>query len=201
VGVDERERILKGPALDEPLSSIARSLSRSPSTVTQEVKAWRVHACDSWFKSLSKQFGRSEWRRRSVLIVGLPGGERREKWTFQTTVIGGLSQGANRHSWTRPPRRRLGDGLTGGHAFWRHDSAYLAWLQSHPAGFVVNCEHQPRARYLKLHRTTCGYLNLTGVKSWTDPYMKVCADDGELLGQWSLAEAGSRPDRYPACRP
>jgi IS30 family transposase len=50
--VDERERILRGLAQAESLSSIARSLSRSPSTVTREVKAnggrerysvWRSH--------------------------------------------------------------------------------------------------------------------------------------------------------------
>ena len=45
--VDERERILRGLALDESLSSIARSLSRSPSTVTREVKANGGRGCYS----------------------------------------------------------------------------------------------------------------------------------------------------------
>jgi IS30 family transposase len=39
LSVDERERILTGLAQGESLSSIARSLNRSPSTVTREVKA------------------------------------------------------------------------------------------------------------------------------------------------------------------
>jgi IS30 family transposase len=39
LSVDERERILTGLALAQSLSSIARSLGRSPSTITREVKA------------------------------------------------------------------------------------------------------------------------------------------------------------------
>src|ERR1039458_5129354 len=39
LSVDERERILTGLAQAQSLSSIARSLGRSPSTITREVKA------------------------------------------------------------------------------------------------------------------------------------------------------------------
>jgi hypothetical protein len=39
LGVDERQRILAGLARGESLSSIARSVSRSPSTVSREVNA------------------------------------------------------------------------------------------------------------------------------------------------------------------
>jgi IS30 family transposase len=39
LSVDEREQILRGLTQDESLSSIARSLGRSPSTITREVKA------------------------------------------------------------------------------------------------------------------------------------------------------------------
>jgi hypothetical protein len=85
--------------------------------------------------------------------------------------------------------------------FWRDDAGYLDWLRSHTSGFVVNCDRQPKAQYLKLHRTNCRHLNRTGVRSWTEPYMKVCADSVQPLDDWALATAGARPDRCPACQP
>jgi Family of unknown function (DUF6308) len=44
--------------------------------------------------------------------------------------------------------------------FWRDDAGYLAWLRSHPEGYVVNCDRVPKPNYVKLHRTRCPYLNL-----------------------------------------
>ena len=85
--------------------------------------------------------------------------------------------------------------------FWRDDTRYLRWLRSHDAGYVVNCEHEPKEWYLKLHRTDCPHLNLRNVRSWTDPYMKVCASEVLLLDQWAIGAAGRTPDRCPVCKP
>jgi hypothetical protein len=35
------------------------------------------------------------------------------------------------------------------------DAGYLAWVGSHPHGFVVNTFRKPDPRYLMLHRATC----------------------------------------------
>jgi hypothetical protein len=85
--------------------------------------------------------------------------------------------------------------------FWRDDKGYLAWLHSHPEGCAVNCDHEPKARYLKLHRTSCPHLHLRNVNNWTDPYMKVCAQDVSLLDQWAQGAVGTVPDRCPVCKP
>jgi hypothetical protein len=38
------------------------------------------------------------------------------------------------------------------------DAGYLAWVESHQHGFVVNTTRKPDPRYLILHRATCGTI-------------------------------------------
>jgi hypothetical protein len=38
------------------------------------------------------------------------------------------------------------------------DVGYLAWLKSHPHGFIVNTTRKPDLRYLMLQRATCGTI-------------------------------------------
>jgi hypothetical protein len=37
--------------------------------------------------------------------------------------------------------------------FQDDDAGYLAWVQQHPDGFVLNTERRPSPNYLILHRT------------------------------------------------
>jgi len=85
--------------------------------------------------------------------------------------------------------------------FSRDDSGYLAWLGSHPQGYVVNCNNPPLASYVKLHRASCGHLHRAGVKHWTKDYMKLCAPTSGLLDKHVFSEVGVYPDRCPACHP
>ena len=39
--------------------------------------------------------------------------------------------------------------------FDEDDGEYLAWIASHPNGFVVNSRRKPTAGYLVLHRSIC----------------------------------------------
>jgi hypothetical protein len=79
--------------------------------------------------------------------------------------------------------------LNGGDAYRAFDSV------------VVNCDHEPKASYVKLHRTICPFMNLQNVRSWTYPYMKVCSAETRLLDQWVETVVGVAPDRCPTCRP
>jgi hypothetical protein len=135
-------------------------------------------------------------------------------WAYSGTYVplwqrrpGPSADGARRTLPGKPTARAPSPGpnpptaMVGVVSFWRDDAGYLTWLRSHPAGFVINCEHQPKARYLKLHRTICPHFNAPGVRSWTDPYMKACSDRDELLSRWCMATAGAYPDRCPRCSP
>jgi len=79
--------------------------------------------------------------------------------------------------------------------FWRDDAGYLAWLSSHPEGFVLNCDYRPKAGYLKLHRAGCGYLHRKGVQNWTEPYLKVCSASAAHLDDWAKRQTRATPDR------
>lgn len=85
--------------------------------------------------------------------------------------------------------------------FWSDDDGFRAWLLTHPAGYVVNCERQPKSSYLKLHRASCYWLNLKNVRSWTNPYLKVCATTVSTLDGWARSRTSVTPDRCPTCKP
>jgi hypothetical protein len=38
------------------------------------------------------------------------------------------------------------------------DVRYLAWVDGHQRGFVVNTTRKPNPRYLSLHRASCGTI-------------------------------------------
>jgi hypothetical protein len=87
--------------------------------------------------------------------------------------------------------------------FQDDDAGYVNWLRQHPSGLVVNCERQPRASYLKLHRATCAFISGTpsNGRSWTGPYIKVCALDALNLGAWTQRATGGTPQACAVCRP
>src|SRR5579875_4139212 len=53
-----------------------------------------------------------------------------------------------------PRRQRVGPQ---GDAVWFVDDedGYDRWRRQHQGGFVLNCEREPNARYLMLHRVSC----------------------------------------------
>src|ERR1017187_9916780 len=124
--------------------------------------------------------------------------ETRNRWAHNEPLNGGdayrafdsverlpLAVGAGEASpATEPPKPRPPALPPGVELFWRDDVAYLFWRDSHPSGYVVNCDHEPKASYVKLHRTICPFMNLQNVRSWTYPYMKVCSAETRLLDQW-----------------
>jgi hypothetical protein len=77
-------------------------------------------------------------------------------------------------------------------SFLDNDAGYLAWVAAHPAGYVVNTERTPSARYLVLHRATCHTMkprDVSDYRTWTTAYRKACAMSAHDLSN------GHRPTR------
>ena len=83
------------------------------------------------------------------------------------------------------------------------DNGYLTWLAAHPTGYVVNCERDPKANYVVLHRADCSSINGTPTRGrlWTHTYRKVCAGSVEELDGWARAAVGTVPSRCGRCQP
>jgi hypothetical protein len=89
------------------------------------------------------------------------------------------------------------------HQFLDDDAGYLAWLRTHPRGFVLNCGHPPSASYLMLHCASCHTITGTPTRggSWTSAYQKVCAGTARELDQWALVATGGEVTRCGICQP
>lgn len=84
------------------------------------------------------------------------------------------------------------------------DAGYEAWLRGHPETFVLNCERNPRATYLVLHRASCHTISgdPSSGATWTaGAYIKVCADTAAELESWAERTAGGLPQRCGTCAP
>jgi len=77
--------------------------------------------------------------------------------------------------------------------FRNDDAGCLAWLETHPDGYVINIAGSHKAAEARLHhagcRTICGQNPRGG--PWTGPYVKVCAEDLAGLEQWATFTLGS----------
>ncbi len=81
------------------------------------------------------------------------------------------------------------------------DDGYLGWRRDHPAGWVLNCERQPRDTYLKLHRADCPHLEpRPGWSNLTAAFAKVCGISPDPFDEWLTATLSTGPDRCPVCR-
>jgi hypothetical protein len=82
------------------------------------------------------------------------------------------------------------------------DDAYLAWLEAHPRGYVVNAHRRPKPRYLVLHRTGCTEISAARRAHWTTgPYIKVCSRHVEELVAWARDDVGGALRPCERCRP
>jgi hypothetical protein len=95
---------------------------------------------------------------------------------------------ATPHEPSRPTRSDGGapDGLV---VFANDESGYLAWLDVHSDGYVLNSFPKPKASYLKLHRAACGRIRGTPPRGglWTTPYIKVCSADRVAIEAWAFS--------------
>lgn len=80
------------------------------------------------------------------------------------------------------------------------DPGYLAWLEAHPSGVVINTWSRPIPSYLVLHRAACRTIGRTqGNRSLTHTYAKVCADTSEELFAWARSAMGGLPRLCQIC--
>jgi hypothetical protein len=85
-----------------------------------------------------------------------------------------------------------------------NDASDIAWLASHPDGFVVNSYSTPSPSYLRLHRASCYTISkdtLRG-KSWTEAgFMKACALKPADLERWARETVGGELVPCKKCDP
>lgn len=83
------------------------------------------------------------------------------------------------------------------------DIEYLVWLAGHPTGFVLNCERDPKANYVVLHRSSCTTISGTPSRGehWTRDFRKVCAASEQEVDHWARDMVGTMPSRCGICGP
>ena len=83
------------------------------------------------------------------------------------------------------------------------DAGYLAWLATHPEGYVINIARSHNATQARVHhagcQTICGQISVG--RGWTGPYVKVCAEHLAELEQWAIETVGQPISPCGTCRP
>lgn len=84
------------------------------------------------------------------------------------------------------------------------DDDYLAWVENHQGGFVVNSYRIPKKSYLILHRATCKHISRTAPERirWTSgDYIKICSTSVSDLEQWARDNADESLSHCGQCHP
>ena len=84
--------------------------------------------------------------------------------------------------------------------FVDNDEGYLAWIDAHPEGYVVNCYRKPTASYLILRRGRCSHIQRAEGRRNTVDYIKVCSDSEPDLRNFAEHLGGSLT-RCQSCQP
>jgi hypothetical protein len=80
------------------------------------------------------------------------------------------------------------------------EKAYLAWVEAHRGGYVLNCARSPTPDYLKLHQAICKFISTSTRSNWTTgEYIKVCSEDLGELRRWAADQVGGNPQRCQSC--
>src|SRR5690242_16597562 len=76
------------------------------------------------------------------------------------------------------------------------EAAYAAWVERHPAGFIINAAQLGRSRMM-LHRARCTHIqSAPGWPAVTAAKHKICGEDPDELEAW----AGARSAPLDCCR-
>src|SRR3954469_15286129 len=83
------------------------------------------------------------------------------------------------------------------------DAGYLAWLDTHPNGFVLNIGRSHHATAARVHHASCRTISGANPRGglWTGPYVKVCAEHLAELEQWAIDQVGEPIRRCGSCQP
>ena len=80
------------------------------------------------------------------------------------------------------------------------DGGFVAWMASHPDGYVLNTSRKPTSAYIRLHRVGCPTISglpANGV-NWTVNYAKRCGTRPELE-EWASSQLGGEVWACPQC--
>lgn len=86
--------------------------------------------------------------------------------------------------------------------FRANDAGYLAWIDEHADGWVINARATLDRSYLKMHRTSCLHISNPEVDpgGWTErDYIKVCGADAASLKRWAATRLGTEPELTCYC--
>ena len=84
------------------------------------------------------------------------------------------------------------------------DTGYTEWLTAHPAGYVINIRRSHCPTDARVHRAGCSMISARqqgGKGSWTDQYVKVCAEHVRGIELWEAEHVGEPIPGCRACRP
>ncbi len=87
------------------------------------------------------------------------------------------------------------------------DTAYLAWIENNPQGFVLNLRLVPDPDYVILHRACCGSISTPKRRrgAFTErSYRKICCDEVDPLRKAAIQEGrldGTFSGACALCRP
>lgn len=84
------------------------------------------------------------------------------------------------------------------------DPVYVAWLQRHRDGFVLDTRRKPTSRNTVLHRATCADIRTAKTRRtyWTTGRkMKACSTDVAELMDWACQQTGKEPRACEVCQP
>jgi hypothetical protein len=83
------------------------------------------------------------------------------------------------------------------------DDGYLAWLATHPDGFVINILRSHNTTEARVHRADCWTISGQNPRggAWTEQFVKVCADDLAGLERWADVQEGEPIRRCGTCHP
>jgi hypothetical protein len=83
-------------------------------------------------------------------------------------------------------------------------AGYLAWVESHQHGLVVNTTRKPDPRYLMLHRASCGTIRgkpARGDRWTTGQFIKACSETRAALDHWARQTVGGELTPCRLCHP
>ena len=84
------------------------------------------------------------------------------------------------------------------------DTGYMEWLTEHPAGYVINIRRNHSPTDARVHRAGCSAISVrqqSGKGSWTNQYVKVCAEHMIGIEQWAAEHVGEPISGCRTCRP
>lgn len=92
--------------------------------------------------------------------------------------------------------------------FHEDDTAYHAWMEDHPDGFVLNAGRSPSSTFAVFHESGCSHIGRYSEKwqdrSYTNPKIKVCSTSSDALRHWvrdKRRRAAENARRCKDCKP